>query len=93
MDYNFTIKWQAGKMNLIADALSRSPGPSTDGGDEPVLQVRACFLAPKAISDTIINAANSCQSYQAIREAIRTHLMPNEIPMRPPSKDSEGKVE
>ena len=46
MSSPFSIKWQGGKENIIADALSRAPAPSCQGAT--ALPVNACILAPNA---------------------------------------------
>ena len=67
IDYSFEVKWVAGKDNIIADALSRSPALSTTTATQ--FPIRACIAAPKARLQHIIDAANKCESYQMILKA------------------------
>ena len=68
IDYSFDVKWVAGKDNIIADALSRSPAPSKT--TKPTgFPIWACIAAPKARLQHIIDAANNCEAYQMVIEA------------------------
>ena len=65
LDRPFDVRWMAGKDNVIADALSRAPAPSTD--NSMALPVSSCVVAPSA---TLARINECCQTDPAYRQVV-----------------------
>ena len=65
LDLPFDVKWMAGKDNVIADALSHAPAPTTDGSTS--LPVSSCVVAPNTMLASIIEC---CQTYPAYKQIV-----------------------
>ena len=80
--YVFTVEWDAGKNNLIADALSRSPIFTPDAGtnvDFRVCQVKDLSLEP------LLKAATAPE-YQQCVEALRSDKRCEDLPPHHPGR-------
>ena len=84
LDYNFHVKWVAGKDNIIADALSRAPSPSSAGGT--ALPVNACVAAPDNTRKLISDSAKSCATYSSILQAFNEGRLLNNLPCDHPAR-------
>ena len=69
LDYAFTVKWVAGKENVIADTLTCAPAPSSAGA--MALPVNACVIAPQRTLCHIIESAKACLAYTKIAEQFK----------------------
>ena len=68
LDQPFSVKWMAGKENVIADALSRAPGgPSSKDSTA----IRSCIAAPESTLSKIIDNCRTDTDYRQIVEAFR----------------------
>ena len=63
-DRPFEVKWLAGKDNVIADALSRAPAPTTAGSTS--VPIRACIVAPQSMITNILDCVKNDKAYQDI---------------------------
>ena len=64
MDYPFEVIWLAGKENVIADALSRAPSPTTEGATS--LPVNSCIIAPQSTITQLQDSYMTDPAYQQI---------------------------
>ena len=83
MDRPLTIKWMAGKENIIADALSRAPAASTQGST--TLPINACILAPADTIKQLRDAANQTQ-YAQIVDAFSQQKALSDLPEDHPAR-------
>ena len=65
LDRPFDVKWMAGKDNVIADALSRSPAASTEGSTS--VPVSSCVIA---LNVELANITECCQSDPAYKQIV-----------------------
>ena len=68
-DRPFEVKWLAGKDNVIADALSRAPAPTTAGSTS--MPIRACMVAPQSTITNILDCVKNDKAYQDIIDAFQ----------------------
>jgi len=88
VDLNFTVKWQPGKMNIIADALSRAPtAPAPEGVDDTamVLSVRTDAGLREIIADIKGDAM-----YQKVLEARKSTCPLARLPPDHPAHAYKG---
>ena len=78
-EFNFTVTWVEGKLNTVADALSRFPAfpadpPENEAGDS-VCKCNAINPPNEArdpLLQELIDAANADQEYQTIKDGLAT---------------------
>ena len=78
----FTVKWMAGKENIIADALSRAPGTST----EDATAIRACIAAPDVALSELIANSQSDDMYSQVVDAFRHGRRLTDLPESHPAR-------
>ena len=88
MDYAFQVKWMAGKENVIADALSRAPAPTTEGAT--AIPINTCVIAPQDTIENIVKSARECSAYAQIVEAFKRGRRMINIPSDHPAKHLKG---
>ena len=88
LDFNFSVTWQAGKQNILADALSRST-PRTSPSSNPQV-VNACILAPEPTRQLLSRAAKACPNYSAIVQAITDGVPLRHLTDTHPAKQLKG---
>ena len=86
--YPFTLNWVAGRINVIADALSRSPQQQTVSDTKPIRQasINACFLAPIRTKTSILKAIETCSSYSSIVKAFSDGKALQDLPLDHPAR-------
>ena len=82
LDQPFTVKWMAGKENIIADALSRAPGPSSKDSTA----IRSCIAAPESTLKRITDSCRSDNEYRQIIEAFKQGRRLADLPESHPAR-------
>ena len=82
LDQPFSVKWMAGKENIIADALSRAPGPSSKDSTA----IRSCIAAPESTLSKIIDHCQSDTEYRHIIEAFQQGRRLADLPESHPAR-------
>ena len=77
----FSVKWMAGKENIIADALSRAPGPSSVDSTA----IRSCIAAPESTLNKITDSCQSDSAYRQIVEAFKQERKLADLPESHPA--------
>ena len=83
IDHPFTVKWVAGKDNVIADALSRAPATTTNS---PSMPVKSCIAAPQSAISQIITCCQTDSAYQQIVEAFKQGKLLTDLPTDHPAR-------
>ena len=78
----FSVKWMAGKENIIADALSRAPGPSSMDSTA----IRSCIAAPESTLNNILRNCQSDSAYRQIVEAFKQERRLADLPESHPAR-------
>ena len=84
LDRPFDVKWLAGKDNVIADALSRAPAPTTDGATS--LPVSSCVVAPNTTLTRIIECCQTNPAYKQIVGAFQQGRSLTDLPEDNPAR-------
>ena len=69
MDHPLEVKWVAGKDNIIADALSRAPAPTTDNTKS--LPIKTCIAASQPALTQMVQCCQTDTSYRQIVDAFK----------------------
>ena len=88
LGYTYVVEYVPGKLNLIADALSRAPVFQPEEKDHLDVLVQTLKIEPNDPQlQKLINTAAACAEYQKIREALvekkTLHNLPSDHPARP----------
>ena len=83
-DKPFEVKWVAGKDNVIADALSRAPAPTTEGSTS--LPVNSCVLASQSTLSQLFDGCKTNQAYQQIVHAFQQGTQLANLPVDHPAR-------
>ncbi len=84
-EYSFDLAWREGKLNLMADALSRAPVfPAKE--EEATGEVCNHTLTSDPILDKLVNEANNCKIYQQIKKAVTEIKNPKTLPSTHPGR-------
>ena len=84
LDRPFDVKWLAGKDNVIADALSCAPAPTTDGATS--LPVSSCVVAPNTMLTKIIECCQTNPAYKQIVGAFQQGRSLTDLPEDNPAR-------
>ena len=86
-EYNFDLTWQEGKINLIADSLSRSPVfPAKEEEETEEICNHTLDTTHDPILDNLIKEVSSCTTYQQIIKAIKEVKNPKKLPTTHPAQ-------
>ena len=89
LGFQYKVEYLPGKLNLIADALSRSPvfQPDAEEVDDVLVQAMKVEIEPTDPQlSQIIEAAKECPEYQQIVRAVKNALPWNELPVDHPAR-------
>ena len=82
LDQPFSVKWMARKENIIADALSQAPGPSSKDSTA----IRSCIAAPESTLNKITDNCRSYTEYRQIVEAFQQGQRLADLPESHPAR-------
>lgn len=89
VDYNFDVKWQAGKVHFLADLLSRSPAfaPREEEGDVAVINEVVCQTLDDPNLKEFSKKAMADAEYTLIKNALQNDDHPSDLGPSHPAKD------
>ena len=84
-EYSFDLAWREGKLNLMADALSRAPVfPAKE--EEETGEICNHTLTNDPILEPLIKEADNCKIYQQIKKAVTEVKNPKKLPSTHPGR-------
>jgi hypothetical protein len=86
-EYQFSLEWREGKLNEIADALSRATVfPPNEGEDTAEICNHSLHAECDPILKSLVDAANNCIDYQRIVKAVKEVKNPKRLPTTHPGR-------
>ena len=86
-EYQFSLEWREGKLNEIADALSRATVfPPNEGEDTAEICNHSLHAECDPILKSLVDAANNCIDYQKIVKAVKEVKNPKRLPTTHPGR-------
>ena len=87
LGYTFTVEYVPGKLNFIADALSRAPVFQPEEEDHQDVLVQTIKAEENDLQlQKLIDAATSCAEYQKVKEAVVSKVNLSDLPDAHPVK-------